>query len=144
EVARHIAHYPIRIRGTFCGSLAHADPAAEWCLTATTVGGLVHLDSTDGPRQLEADTFFKGVMTTAATPRELVIGYEMPLLAAHARVGFYEFNRRPGDFAVAMAMVVLTISKAEIVEARIGIGAVEARPRRLREIEMLLRGKPPT
>src|SRR6478752_9156453 len=57
-VARHIAHYPIRTRGTFCGSLAHADPSSEWCLVAATLGAKMTARSTRGTRELAADDFF--------------------------------------------------------------------------------------
>ena len=58
-VARNIAHYPIRQRGTFCGSLAHADPASEWCLTAVTLGATVIARSRDGVREIPAGSFIE-------------------------------------------------------------------------------------
>src|SRR5882672_5238971 len=64
-VARHIAHYPIRMRGTFCGSLAHADPASEWCLTAATLDATMIAKSVRGERQIVAKDFFSGIMSTA-------------------------------------------------------------------------------
>src|SRR5207237_506665 len=64
-VVRHIAHYPIRTRGTFCGSLAHADPASEWCLVAATLGAELIARSVRGTRTIAAADFFQGVMSTA-------------------------------------------------------------------------------
>ncbi len=64
-VVRHIAHYPIRTRGTFCGSLAHADPASEWCLVAATLGGEIAAKSARGTRKIAAADFFQGLMATA-------------------------------------------------------------------------------
>src|SRR5919201_5117554 len=64
-VVRHIAHYPIRTRGTFCGSIAHADPAAEWCLVAATLEADMILRSARGTRIIAAKDFFAGIMTTA-------------------------------------------------------------------------------
>ena len=64
-VSRHIAHYPIRMRGTFCGSLAHADPASEWCLVAATLNATMVAKSTRGERLIAAKDFFEGLMTTA-------------------------------------------------------------------------------
>jgi aerobic carbon-monoxide dehydrogenase medium subunit len=71
-VVRDIAHYPIRVRGTFCGSLAHADPAAEWCLVAATLGAELVAVSCRGERALYASDFFRGVMETALMPDELL------------------------------------------------------------------------
>src|SRR6185312_15111200 len=61
----HIAHQPIRARGTFCGSLANADAASEWCLVAAALGAVVRLRSARGHRQLAIDEFLIGAMTTA-------------------------------------------------------------------------------
>src|SRR6202158_803206 len=60
-VSRHIAHYPIRMRGTFCGSIAHADPASEWCLVAATLDGTIVAKSTRGERAIAAKGFFGGI-----------------------------------------------------------------------------------
>jgi carbon-monoxide dehydrogenase medium subunit len=65
SVVRHIAHYPIRLRGTFCGSLAHADPAAEWCLVAATLDAEVIAVSARGERRFAARDFFRGAMALA-------------------------------------------------------------------------------
>src|SRR5436190_3628241 len=70
-VVRHVAHYPIRLRGTFCGSLAHADPAAEWCLMAATLGAELVALRAGGERRLAARDFFRGAMATALAPDEL-------------------------------------------------------------------------
>ncbi len=69
DVVRHIAHYPIRNRGTFCGSLAHADPASEWCLVLVALDGEVLAKSARGERVIAARDFFKGIMTTALARR---------------------------------------------------------------------------
>src|SRR6187402_1168799 len=64
-VVRHIAHYPIRMRGTFCGSLAHADPSSEWCLVAATLGATMVAISARGERRIAANDFFEGIMSTS-------------------------------------------------------------------------------
>jgi aerobic carbon-monoxide dehydrogenase medium subunit len=64
SVVRNIAHYPIRLCGTFCGSLAHADPASEWCLTAATLGAEMVAARQRGRRLIAAADFFAGVMET--------------------------------------------------------------------------------
>src|SRR5215510_2703940 len=103
-VVRHIAHYPIRMRGTFCGSLAHADPASEWCLVAATLDAMLVARSTRGERTIAARQFFTGIMSTALADDELLVEARLPLLANDARFGFNEFSRRAGDFAMAAAL----------------------------------------
>ncbi|HXW39867.1 MAG TPA: FAD binding domain-containing protein [Xanthobacteraceae bacterium] len=142
-VVRHIAHYPIRSRGTFCGSLAHADPASEWCLVLAALDGEVLAKSARGERVIAARDFFKGVMTTALAEDELLLEARLPLLPADARAGFYEFNRRAGDFALAMALGVYRLEAGKIVAPRVALGGVEVTPRRIGEAEAALEGREP-
>jgi aerobic carbon-monoxide dehydrogenase medium subunit len=142
-VVRHIAHYPIRLRGTFCGSLAHADPAAEWCLVAATLDAELVAVSRRGERILSAHDFFHGAMQTALQPDELLVEARLPLLPPDARFGFAEFSRRAGDFAMAMALAVLRIEGDVIAAPRLGIGGAEAMPRRLAVAEAVLTGERP-
>src|ERR1019366_3687574 len=126
-----IAHYPIRTRGTFCGSVAHADPASEWCLVAATLDAEMVARSARGTRVIAAADYFHGIMTTALEPDELLAEVRLPLPAADTRFGFYEFNRRAGDFAMGMALVTFRLADGVIVEPRVGIGGAEAFPRRI-------------
>jgi carbon-monoxide dehydrogenase medium subunit len=142
-VVRHIAHYPIRTRGTFCGSIAHADPASEWCLVATTLSAEMVVASTRGQRVIAADDFFQGIMTTALADDEILAEVRLPIVSEQARFGFHEFNRRAGDFAIAMALVTYRLADGVIAEPRVGIGAAEARPRRIPEAEAALKGRQP-
>ncbi len=142
-VARHIAHYPIRMRGTFCGSLAHADPASEWCLTAATLGATMIARSTRGTREIAASDFFEGIMSTALAEDELLAEVRLPLLAADAKFGFNEFNRRAGDFAMASSLVTYRIVGGKMSEARVGVGGAEAAPRRIEEAEAALNDQAP-
>ena len=142
-VVRHIGHYPIRVRGTFCGSLANADPAAEWSLVAATLGAEMVAVGTCGERRVAAGDFFQGPMTTALKPDELLAEARLPILRAGTRFGFAEFSRRAGDFAMAMVLAVLAIERDAIVSAFIGVGGAEAFPRRLASAEAALRGEKP-
>ncbi len=142
-VMRHIAHYPIRTRGTFCGSLAHADPASEWCLVAATLGAIITARSAGGTRQLAADDFFDWAMTTNLAENELLAEVSLPLLPPDTRFGFYEFSRRAGDYAIAMSLVTYRLEDGRIVEPRIGIGGAEGRARRISEAEAALEGQVP-
>ena len=143
QVARHIAHYPIRMRGTFCGSLAHADPASEWCLVAATLDATMIAKSTRGERAIAAADYFQGIMSTALKEDELLAEVRLPLLAHDARFGFNEFNRRAGDFAMAAALVTYTLQNGRMAEARVGVGGAESFPRRIAETEAALNGQPP-
>src|SRR6266700_2188186 len=93
-VVRHIGHYPIRTRGTFCGSIAHADPASEWCAVAAAFDAEMVARSARGERVITAREFFRGIMTTALEEDELLIEVRLPRLRPGVRVGFCEFNRR--------------------------------------------------
>lgn len=143
-VVKHIAHYPIRMRGTFCGSLAHADPSSEWALTAVTLGATMIAESIRGRRELDADQFFVSIMATNLAEDELLVETRFSLLGSDTRFGFYEFSRRAGDYAIAMALVTFELADGLIADARVGVGGAEDRPRRLREAEQVLTGQPPS
>ncbi len=142
-VVRHIAHYPIRTRGTFCGSIAHADPASEWCLVAAALDAGMVARSTRGARTIPAKDFFRGIMTTALAEDELLTEVRLPLLPADTRFGFYEFNRRAGDFALSMALVTFRLQNGVIVEPRVAVGGAEPQPRRMADAERTLAGRAP-
>jgi aerobic carbon-monoxide dehydrogenase medium subunit len=142
-VVRHIAHHPIRTRGTFCGSLAHADPASEWCLVVAALDGEMVAQSTRGTRSIPAREFFQGIMTTALKEDELLTEVRLPLLPADAHCGFYEFSRRAGDFALAMALAAFRLRDGRIIEPRVAVGSVEANPRRIAQAEDALMGQEP-
>jgi len=143
HVARHIAHYPIRTRGTFCGSLAHADPASEWCLVAATLDATIVAKSTRGERLIAAKDFFAGIMTTALAEDELLAEVRLPVPAADTKFGFNEFNRRAGDFAMAAALVCYRLQGGKIIDARVGVGGAETFPRRIAQAQAALNGQAP-
>jgi carbon-monoxide dehydrogenase medium subunit len=142
-VARSIAHYPIRTRGTFCGSLAHADPAAEWCLVAATLGATMMAMSTRGARTIAAKDFFTGIMSTALAEDELLSEVQLPLLALDAKFGFNEFSRRAGDFAMSAALVTYRLHDGKMTDVRLGVGGAEPFPRRIAQAEAALDGQAP-
>ena len=144
QVVQHIAHYPIRMRGTFVGSIAHADPASEWCTVVRLLEAELVARSTRGERRLKAAEYFHGTFATALETDEVIIEVRLPVLDAAWRVGFYEFSRRAGDFAIAMSAVALKISAKKVTEARIAIGGVEDRPSRVAAAEaLLMQGRSP-
>ena len=144
DVVRHIAHLPIRNRGTFCGSVANADPASEWCLVSVTLGAAFEAKSHEQAREIAAGDFFLGYMTTALAANELLVRARLPLLPPSTSFGFEEVSRRAGDFAQAMALAVVELDGGVLHNVRIGVGAVEPTPRRVVEAERMLEGQVPT
>jgi carbon-monoxide dehydrogenase medium subunit len=144
EVTSHIAHYPIRTRGTLCGSLAHADPSSEWCLMATAMDAQIHARSTRGTRIINAEDFFDGAMITTLEPDEMIVLVRLPLLVSDSVFGFEEFSRRAGDYAMAAALAVYQLEDGWIRDARLAIGGAEDCPRRIPEAEAVLNGAQPT
>lgn len=144
KVVRHIAHYPIRNRGTFGGSLCHADPASEWCLVAATLDATLKIGNVDGDRQVPASGFFRGSFSTAVEPGDLLIAIRLPKLEVAWGTGFYEYARRKGDFALAMALAALRVEAGVISAARVGLGGVADHAKRMEDLEAELVGKPAT
>jgi aerobic carbon-monoxide dehydrogenase medium subunit len=124
--ARWIGHYPVRSRGTFGGSIAHADPAAEWCLLAVLLGALVVLTGSQGQRDIPAAEFFLGYYTTAATPDEMVTELRFP--RPERRAVLTEFAQRQGDFAIVAAAVCADIEDGVCREGRVVLGGVGPLP----------------
>jgi aerobic carbon-monoxide dehydrogenase medium subunit len=142
-VVRSIAHHPIRTRGTFCGSVAHADPASEWCATVAALDGEMVAQSNRGTRIVAAKDYFDGIMTTTLREDELLTEVRLPLLSADTHVGFQEFSRRAGDFALGMALVIYRLKDGVIADARVCIGGAEAYARRIPAAEAALDGQRP-
>ncbi|MDO9435529.1 xanthine dehydrogenase family protein subunit M [Hydrogenophaga sp.] len=143
-VVQHIAHLPIRNRGTFCGSLANADPSSEWCLVSVTLGATLQLRSQAAARDVQAQDFFLGYMTTALAADEMLVSARLPLLPAHTHFGFEEVSRRAGDFAQAVALAVVDVQGDRLSNVRLGLGGVESTVRRLHHAEGVLEGQVPT
>ncbi|HET7717731.1 MAG TPA: xanthine dehydrogenase family protein subunit M [Bauldia sp.] len=142
-IAHNIAHLPIRIRGTFGGSIAHADPAAEWCALAVALGAEIVVRSTGGSRTVAAGDWFRSIFTTDLRDGEMVTEVRLPRLGDDWRCGFVEFNRRAGDFALVAAVAALRIEGGLIREARLALGGVVDKPVRAEAAESLLLGQTP-
>ena len=126
RAARWIGHYPIRARGTFGGSIAHADPAAEWCLLAVLLEANVVLTGPEGQRTVPASEFFEGFYTTAAEPDEMITEVWFPRPAP--RAALTEFAERQGDFAVVAAAVSADINDGVCRQGRVVLGGVGPLP----------------
>ncbi len=103
EVLPHVGHFVTRNRGTVCGSIAHADAAAELPLALVAVEGSVVAASNRGQREIPADDFFLGPYTTSLEPDELVVETHWPEAARGTGTAFEELAHRGGDYALAMA-----------------------------------------
>ena len=123
EVLPQVGHVVTRNRGTVCGSIAHADPAAELPLCLVLLEGSVRVSAAGGAREIPAADFFLSHFTTALEPGELVVETTWPLLTEGAGVGFYEVTQRRGDYALCMAGAV-----ARGDELRVVVGSVVDRP----------------
>lgn len=136
-----IAHPQIRNRGTVCGSLAHADPAAELPAVALALDAIVHLASVRGRRALPASEFFVSYLETALAPDEILVGVDVPTASARTGASFREMSRRHGDFAVAGAAVQVVLHDDDrIAELRVALSGVASTPVRAPAAEALARG----
>jgi carbon-monoxide dehydrogenase medium subunit len=142
-VARNIAHLPIRRRGTFGGSVSHADPSAEWCTLALALDAEIVVRGADGTRTIPAADWFRSIFTTDIRDGEMVTEIRLRRLGADWRCGFIEFSRRAGDFAIVSALAALRIADGTIREARLALGGVVDKPVRAHEAEALLVGAAP-
>jgi carbon-monoxide dehydrogenase medium subunit len=118
QAAPHIAHVAIRNSGTFGGSIALADPAAEWPACCLALDATLVLVSRKGERRLPAREFFKGLYATALGPAELVLAVEIPLLQNHRSV-FLELARRRGDYAIVGIAAVAKIEGGRLHDVRL-------------------------
>jgi carbon-monoxide dehydrogenase medium subunit len=127
EVATAIAYRSVRNRGTIGGSLAHADPAADWPLALAALGASVNIR---GPtsRNLLVERFIQGAFTTALAANEIIETIDVPKLSRAGRYGFYKFCRKTGEFAEASAAAVFD-PKSGV--ARIFLGALRGTPQPL-------------
>lgn len=139
--AGHVGHLAIRNRGTFGGSLAHADPAAEWPMVALLLNAEMHARGQKGTRRIAAEEFFVTYLTTALEDDEILTGVQVPELPAKTGWGFEELSRRPGDFALAAVAALVTMDGNTCKEARISMAGVGPSAVRASEAESWLRGK---
>lgn len=98
--APHVAHRAIRNRGTLGGSIAFADPAAEWPACAVALDAVLVLDSKRGQRRVNAIDFFQELYNTALAPDEVITACEFPLAPPNMQFSFDELARRHGDYAI--------------------------------------------
>jgi carbon-monoxide dehydrogenase medium subunit len=141
EVMQHIAHVPIRNRGTVVGSLCHADPSAEMPLLFVLLDGSLVLTGPGGTRTMAARDFFRSFLTTARQRTEIVVEARLPLLAKGAGFAFDEVTRRHGDYAlVGVGCVLQRAAEGHLFDVRLAACGIADRPIRLTAAEEVLQG----
>ncbi len=106
QVAGGIAYRAVRNRGTLGGSLAHADPAADWVNLIALLGAQFELADADGTRTVDGDDWLTGPFTTALREDEILTAVRIPAFSTAARWSYYKVNRKPGEFAEAIGAVI--------------------------------------
>jgi aerobic carbon-monoxide dehydrogenase medium subunit len=140
EATRWVGHLPIRSRGTIGGSLAHADPAAEYPAVLTALEGEVTARGPRGDRVIRADELFQSYLMTTLAADEVLIEVRLPAMEPGAGFAFEEFSRRQGDFAIVgiAAMVAGDAAGRRCTTARLAAAGAGPAPVRLREAEAIL------
>jgi aerobic carbon-monoxide dehydrogenase medium subunit len=136
----HIGHPAIRNRGTVGGSIAFADPAAELPACLLALGGEVDVAGPQGRRTVKADDFFKGLFETALAPGDVLTAIRVPAARADARVGFAEFARRHGDYAMAGLAACARAGGQRLNDVRLAYFGVGTTPVRAHNAEAALAG----
>jgi len=131
DVARNIAYRTIRNRGTVGGSLAHADPAADWPLAMPALAATIVIVGPAGERGVPAAEFTKGAFATVLAEDELVLAVEVPKLSAAARWGYWKFCRKTGEFPESSAAMLMD---PERKLARLWVGALNGAPQPLERL----------
>lgn len=140
EAMRHVAHAAIRNRGTFGGSVAMADPAAELPACCVALEARMLIESVRARRTVGADRFFKGIFETALEPDELLVAVEFSVCGAPWRWAFDELARRHGDYALVGAAAQARLEGRRLAELRLVLFGVGDRPIRARAAEQALTG----
>jgi carbon-monoxide dehydrogenase medium subunit len=128
QAAQTIGHYAIRQRGTLGGSLAHADPAAQFVLAAITLGARLKIVREGGQREVAAADFFLGPMTTALAPGELLLSTLWPKARAGEGAALRLFNRRRGDYAIVAAAATVRLEAGCVADVRLGLAGAQPVP----------------
>ncbi|VFR45524.1 Carbon monoxide dehydrogenase medium chain [plant metagenome] len=134
-VARGIAYRAVRTRGTLGGSLAHADGAADWINVMPLLDACCRVAGPQGEREVACVDWMQGTFTTVLAEDEILRAVRIPRLSASARWSYYKFNRKPGEFAEAIAAF---IDDPERGVCRGVIGALDGPPHVIAQARLLL------
>ena len=138
EATRWVGHLPTRTRGTIGGSLAHADPAAEYPAVATVLDAQLVVRGRAGERVLRPADFFRGFMTVGLEPDEMLVEVRFPVIEPGSGWAFEEFARRHGDFAIAGVAAIVSVDGERCRTVRLAACGVGPTAIRLRGAEEVL------
>jgi CO/xanthine dehydrogenase FAD-binding subunit len=137
EATALVGHLPIRTRGTIGGSIAHADPSAEYPAILAALDGVVVARGPRGERTLGASELFQSYLTTSLGPDEMLVEVCLPAMPDGAGFAFEEFSRRHGDFAI-VGIAAMVIRQGDGCTARLVTAGAGPVPTRLRQAEEIL------
>jgi aerobic carbon-monoxide dehydrogenase medium subunit len=140
SAAGQIAHDAIRHVGTIGGSIAHADPSADWPTAITAADASIEIASSSGTRTVSVDEFFLGYLQTAAQPGEIVTAIDIPTGPKNARGHYLKFSRVDGDYATVSIALVLAMNGKRCEYVRFAAGACGPKPIRVVAAEERLLG----
>lgn len=142
DAAAHIGHRSVRTMGTVIGSLAHADPAAEWSAVALVLEGVCDVAAPDGGREVGIERLFTGPYSTSLAGPEIITSLSLTLPPPRTGAAFAEVAPRHGDPAVAGAAAAVTLDGAEVESARVSLIGLAATPCRAPSVEAAIAGRP--
>ena len=142
RVTPFIGHFQIRSRGTLGGSIAHADPAGEYPAVALALDAEMEAVSPSDRRSIPAADFFTGLWETALEPDEVLVGVRFPVWDGRSGFAVQEFARRHGDFAIAGAVIAVSVdADARVSRCGIGLMGLGSTPRRASAAEAAVVGQ---
>jgi carbon-monoxide dehydrogenase medium subunit len=141
ETAGEIGDPQVRNRGTLGGSLAHADPAADYPAVMLALDAEIHVKGSGGWRLVKAQDFFQGMFTVDLAANEIIAGVQFKPVKSAA---YAKLHQRASHFAIVGVAAALDVSKGVIQSARVGLTGASSHATRLTEVEQALTGKPPS
>lgn len=138
EATALVGHLPIRSRGTIGGSVAHADPAAEYPAVVTALEGELVVRGSGGERRVKPEEFFVTYLTTSLGPDEMLTEVRLPIQPKGSGWAFEEFSRRHGDFAIVGIAAFLVVEGGRVKKARLATAGAGPISIRLKAAEQIL------
>jgi len=144
ETAAEIGDVQVRNRGTLGGSLAHADPAADYPAAILALDAEIVAASTSGTRTIPAAEFFVDMLTTQLRPGEILTQVRVPTLAPRTGTAYAKLHQPASGFAIVGVAARVAVNKGKIEDLAVGITGVGPRAYRAEAVEKALRNKKPT
>ena len=141
EAAPHIAHRAIRNLGTWGGSLAYGDPAAEWPACSLALDAIMVIQGPGGIRKVSANDFFVDLYTTTLQADEILVASEIPLASSNQGHCFQELARRHGDYAAVGLAAVIRKENGKVQACRLAFFSVAAIPTMAAKAQAFIEGK---